>query len=64
MLVLGRKEGEKIFLIDKTTKVKLAEVTVVDIDRNKVRLGLDALPNVAIYREEIAPGYEQAPPGT
>jgi carbon storage regulator len=49
MLVLSRKLGEKILIGDSIV------LTVVKIDRNQIRLGIDAPSDVAIYREEIAP---------
>jgi carbon storage regulator len=30
-------------------------LTVVDIDRNKIRLGIEAPRNVPIYRQELLP---------
>ena len=50
MLVLSRKLGEKILIGDSIV------LTVVKIDRNQIRLGIEAPSDVAIYREEIAPG--------
>ena len=47
MLVLSRKLGEKIFIGDTVC------ITVVDIDRGKVRLGIDAPKGLPIYREEL-----------
>ena len=49
MLVLSRKLGEKIVIGDSIV------MTVVKIDRNQIRLGIEAPPSVAIYREEISP---------
>lgn len=49
MLVLSRKYGEKIYIGDGIC------ITVVDIDRGKIRLGVEAPPDVPIYRQEIAP---------
>jgi carbon storage regulator len=49
MLVLSRKLGEKILIGDSVV------LTVVKIDRNQIRLGIEAPSDVAIYREEIAP---------
>jgi carbon storage regulator len=49
MLVLSRKLGEKILIGDSIV------LTVVKIDRNQIRLGIEAPSDVAIYREEIAP---------
>jgi len=54
MLVLSRKLGEKVVIGDEI------EVTVVKIDRNQIRLGIEAPEHVTVYREEIAP----APPTT
>lgn len=47
MLVLSRKLGEKIFIGDTIC------ITVVDIDRGKVRLGIGAPKDLPIYREEL-----------
>jgi carbon storage regulator len=49
MLVLSRKLGEKIVIGDNII------VTVVKIDRNQIRIGIEAPHDVPVYREEIAP---------
>ena len=49
MLVLSRKLGEKILIGDSIV------LTVVKIDRNQIRLGIEAPSDVAIFREEISP---------
>ena len=49
MLVLSRKLGEKIYIGENIC------ITVVDIDRGKIRLGIDAPRNVPIYRQELLP---------
>jgi carbon storage regulator len=49
MLVLSRKQSERIFIGDNIV------ITVVDIDKGKVRLGIECPRNIAIYREEIRP---------
>jgi carbon storage regulator len=49
MLVLSRKLGEKLVIGDNIV------VTVVKIDRNQIRLGIEAPPEVSVYREEICP---------
>ena len=49
MLVLSRKLGEKIVIGDNIV------VTVVKIDRNQIRIGIEAPHDVSVYREEIAP---------
>jgi carbon storage regulator len=55
MLVLSRKLNEKIVIDGGIV------VTVVKIDRNQVRLGIEAPENVRIFREEIAGSGERAP---
>jgi carbon storage regulator len=49
MLVLSRKLGEKIVVGDNIV------ITVVKIDRNQIRIGIEAPQDVPVYREEIAP---------
>lgn len=58
MLVLSRKLGEKIFIGENIC------ITVVDIDRGKIRLGIEAPRDVPIYRQELLPlkGAESAVP--
>lgn len=46
MLVLARKENQRIFAGDVT-------ITVVEIDGPKVRLGIEAPRHVPIDREEV-----------
>ena len=47
MLVLSRKLGEKIYINDNIC------ITVVDIDRGKIRLGIEAPREVPIFRKEL-----------
>jgi carbon storage regulator len=49
MLVLSRKLNEKIVIGGNIT------ITVVKIDRNQVRLGIEAPNQIPVYREEILP---------
>jgi carbon storage regulator len=49
MLVLSRKLGEKIYIGENIC------ITVVDIDRGKIRLGIEAPRNVPVYRQELLP---------
>jgi carbon storage regulator len=51
MLVLSRKRDEKILL--KVNEQENIELTVVRIDNNKVRLGIDASDDVIILRSEL-----------
>lgn len=51
MLVLSRKRDEKILLeVNGGEKI---ELTVVRIDNNKVRLGIQASENTTILRSEL-----------
>lgn len=51
MLVLSRKRDEKILL--KVNGGEEIELTVVRIDNNKVRLGIEASENITILRSEL-----------
>jgi carbon storage regulator len=55
MLVLSRKLGEKIVINDNIC------ITVVDIDRGKIRLGIEAPRAVPIFRKELLPAETPAP---
>jgi carbon storage regulator len=48
MLVLSRKTGEKVHIGNDIT------ITLVEIDGNRVRLGIDAPGDVKILRAELA----------
>ena len=52
MLVLSRKLGEKIVIGDNIV------ITVVKIDRNQIRIGIEAPHDIPVYREEILPARE------
>lgn len=49
MLVLSRKLNEKIYIGENIC------ITVIDIDRGRVRLGIEAPRDVPIYRQELLP---------
>jgi carbon storage regulator len=49
MLVLSRKLGQRFQVGDEV------QITVVKIDRNSVRIGIEAPGDVTVYREEIVP---------
>jgi carbon storage regulator len=46
MLVLSRRKDQVIWIGD-------IKVVIVDVDRDKVRIGIDAPSDVPIYRAEI-----------
>lgn len=47
MLVLSRKKGESIIINDNI------EITILGIDGDQVKLGIEAPKNVDIYRKEV-----------
>jgi carbon storage regulator len=49
MLVLSRKLGEKICIGENIC------ITVVDIDRGKIRLGIEAPREIPVFRQELLP---------
>ena len=49
MLVLSRKLGQR-FQVGQDVRI-----TVVKIDRNSVRIGIEAPGDITVYREEIVP---------
>ena len=54
MLVLTRKQGERINIGQDIV------ITVVQLDRNRVRIGIDAPDDVRILRQEILRGEEKS----
>jgi carbon storage regulator len=50
MLVLTRREDERIIIGNDIW------ITVVRVDGNKVKLGIDAPKNISVFREEIVEG--------
>ena len=55
MLVLSRRESERIRLGESIV------VTVIRLSGDKVRLGIEAPPNVLVLRDELEP-HPQATP--
>lgn len=53
MLVLSRKVGERILIGDKIS------VTIVKIGHGGVRIGVEAPPELAVVREELARELER-----
>jgi carbon storage regulator len=49
MLVLSRKESERIRLGDSIV------ITIVRVSGDKVRLGIEAPPNILVLRDELKP---------
>ena len=58
MLVLSRKLGEKICIGDNIF------ITVVDVERGKIRLGIEAPRDVPIFRQELLTGNQNRPAST
>ena len=57
MLVTSRKVGERIYIGDNIA------ITVVEINGDKVRLGIEAPRDVPVYRQEHLPLKEQQAKG-
>lgn len=53
--MLSRKLGEKIYIGDNIC------ITVVGIDRGKIRLGIEAPRETAIHRQELLPPGHHGP---
>ena len=54
MLVLSRKVGQRILIGERIT------ITVVKLGQGGVRLGIDAPPELAVVREELARELDRA----
>ena len=57
MLVLSRRKKEKIELPDCGITI-----TVLDTRSNRVRIGIDAPPHIAIRRAELTDDFEESQP--
>ncbi|EHB54684.1 carbon storage regulator [Paenibacillus lactis] len=53
MLILSRNKGQKIMINDNIV------LSVIEINGDQVRIGIDAPSNVTIYREEIYEAIKQ-----
>jgi len=51
MLVLTRKEGERVRILTRSGEVIWVEL--IRVDNQKAQLGFDAAWNVSIFREEL-----------
>jgi len=61
MLVLSRKRDERIVIGDNIV------ITVVDVRGDKVRLGIEAPPEIPVHRQEVFDALKRAalpPPNT
>jgi carbon storage regulator len=56
MLVLSRKVSERIWIGEEIC------VTIVRINANTVRIGIDAPPHLAVVRDELRRRESAAPP--
>jgi carbon storage regulator len=54
MLVLSRKRDERIVIGDNIV------ITVVDVRGDKVRLGIEAPPEVPVHRQEVVDALRRA----
>lgn len=54
MLVLSRKEGERIIIGDDI------ELVVLSIENDQIKLGIDAPRNVQIFRKEVYLAVQQS----
>ena len=55
MLVLSRKVGERVVIAGGIV------VQVLEVSGRRIRLGVEAPPEVAIWREELPAAWEPAP---
>ena len=47
MLILTRKLGESVIIGDNV------KITVVEVNKHQIKLGVDAPKNIAVHREEV-----------
>jgi len=58
MLVLTRREGESLLLVNETTGERI-EFRILEINGTTVKVGTDAPPDVTILRDELVKGEPQ-----
>lgn len=54
MLVVSRKIGQRVCIGDDI------RITIVRIDKNSVRIGIEASPEIPIQREELVNAFRKA----
>lgn len=57
MLILTRRPGEKIVIGDDIV------ITVTEVDRGRVKLGIEAPRDVPVFRQELVPADRMPRPG-
>jgi len=55
MLVLSRKIGERMMIGETIV------LTILEVNGRRVRLGIEAPPDVAVWRDELCPPQEGQP---
>lgn len=63
MLVIGRNNFDALILRQSATGEAIAKITILPSARGRIRIGIDAGPEVTIFRAEIDPGDPPADPG-
>ena len=61
MLILSRKEFEKLILRNRETGEFIAEVSVARIAGNRVNIGIEAPDHVRVVRGELKPEKKEGP---
>lgn len=56
MLILSRRIGETLIINDNI------RITVLNINRSQVRIGIDAPPEMSVHREEIYNRIQEGKP--
>jgi len=62
MLILTRTLGERIIIGDGVTCPRIV-ITVTDVDRGKVRIGVQCDRDIPVWRGELLPERRPAPGG-
>ncbi len=59
MLVLSRRVGEELVFHDSMGEMAVAKITVIEIKKGSVRLGLEFPKRLTITRNELRPRDDQ-----